>query len=1196
MSWRRILLLTAGLFAVLLVATWFVLQRTGAVTGIVRSLLEHRLVAPFRLDRAQADLFGGSLTMYDLALADPTRPGTDLVSADSLQLGVETDPLGNVLAIHEVVVDGPRVDLDLTDDHVPTLPRLLRDTDAPGDLGVEAVTPARLSRGHARVRVDAELPVLEFSQVELVLQRVLGDDGGVDRRRGALRGSARCDNLAVDVELLGEIDLVAERVRLQAKIGELVVDASFLRRLMPLLRTQLRDDVASGKLQELTLQIDLPLGATGEPIAESSFAFTDVDCTMPELPVPLRGASVRGTVSTRDGGTAKFTGQRLLANGDTQVVAKISDFFNHPRLEVRGTGHNVVIDQTVRTALGCFRAGQAVVDGLRPTTGTADFDLYLRAIGTPDEVVDLDLQLHGVALAYHGFGAEATRVAFPLPIVDAQGRVHLRDDVVSIEEVTAHVAPEAGGGEMTMSGRVDPGGDRGPERVSVDLQAPQLHFTPALRAAFARLVRDDGDLYDQFMPRGAAAVRLQVRPAEDGSSSWQVVVEPLGADARWQGFPLPLRDVRGQIVARPEGLTVDLAAAYGSARATVRGRMMAPPDQPGAIAQGTIDLRIAATNAPLDDEMHAASVALAPPVETVWKDLAPTGTASATLHVRRGDAASPLVYDLALNLLDVQALPRSFPMPVTHAHGDVFVHGRGNEVEVHVDAIRGLQQEKAGAGAEFAVVGTIDSDSDGYFENLTAVVRDLDLDAELGRTLENTGAVGRGTWDVLRPSGRVDLVCRQETENDKETRHYTVLLRGVRSDAEMLPRAATDVTGELTVEEGVLRFQDLRARMGDALVTCSSGYVGPSAEPTKTEVAFTVSAERFALDDTFARLFVGPMRQAVLERQLRGAMNINGLHLRFVLPGDGSDTPIETILQGQIEALDVELVLGTRLQQVNGVVTLDESRVTRDGGTLLGNVTKGSLHLFGHPCVDAQAEFTADAERFVLRDLSLGLHGGRVQGRTPTGDSLVYELAKTADGQGRLATDLEVSGVSLREFLLHCGMVGAPYHGTVQGWIELRRLDGYDFVDMAASGSLRILDGNLGTVPLFTSIYALMDERNRPRFESLSVNFDVGDRNLELRDLALRSPLIAVHGGGSMSMAGYLDIVLTTDSFLGGGADMLLLPPVIQMITSNLVRFHLYGYLRDLHAEQRWFAQRDPRRRRLTPVPPQLEKTRRPDF
>lgn len=1195
MSWRRILLLTACLFATLIGATWFVLQRSGAATGLVRSVLERVLATGFRLERAQIDLFGGNLVLEDLAVDDPTRRGRSLFAADSLQLGVETDPLGNVLAIHEIAVDGLHVDIDLTADHTPSLGLLLRDADPSGDAGIAAVTPARISRGFARVRVDSELPALDFSNVDLVLQRVRGDDGVVDRMRGVLRGSARCDNLDVAVDLLGDVDLVAQRVRLQAKIADLVVDAAFLRRLLPLLRTELRDDVASGHLQELLLQIDLPLGPTNDAVAGASFTFTEVNCAMPELPVPLRSADVRGTLSTRDGGTAKFTGSKLLQNGETEVVAKITDFFSSPRLEVRGKGRGIVIDQTVRTALSSFPAGKAVVDGLRPTTGTADFDLYLRAIGTDEEVVDLDLQLHGVALAYHGFGPPETRVAFPLPIVDAKGRVHLRDDVVSIEDVTAMLAPEAGGGEITMAGRVDPG-SAGPERVSVDLQAPSLRFTPALRAAFAQLVRDEGALYDTFRPQGAAAVRLRVRPTEDLASSWQVVVEPLGAEGRWQGFPLPLRDIKGRITARAEGLQVELEAAYGSARASVRGRMTAPPDRPGELAGGGLDLRIAADDVPLDDELHAASVALTPQIERVWTDLAPTGTADATLHVRRATADTPMVYDLTMALDDVRALPRSFPMPVTHAHGDVFVHGRGQDLEVHVDALRGWLQERPDRKAEFAVVGTIRSGDDGYAEDLTAVVRDLDLDAELGATLEATGAVGKGTWGVLLPSGRVDLVCRQETDGATEDRHYTVLLRSVRSDAEMLPRAATDVTGELQVEDGVLRFQDLRARMGDALVTCGGGYVGPSEQPSKTEVAFTVGAERFTLDDTFARLFIGPMRRAVLERQLRGAININGLSLRFILPNDGSDTPIETVLQGQVEALDVELLLGTRLQQVNGVVTIDESRVTRDGGTIRGNLTKGSLSLFGHPCADAQAEFTVDAERFVLRDLGLSLHGGRVQNRTPGGESLVYELAKTPDGQGRLAADLEITGVSLREFLQHCGMANAPYHGTAQGWIDLRRLDGYDFVDMEASGALQVVDGNLGTVPLFTAIYALMAERNRPRFESMTVRFDVAGRRLQLRDLALRSPLIAVHGGGEMSMEGYLDVVLTTDSFLGGGADMLLLPPVIQMITSNLVRFHLFGHVRDLHAEQRWFAQRDPRRQQLQPVPPRLEKTRRPDF
>ncbi len=55
-------------------------------------------------------------------------------------------------------------------------------------------------------------------------------------------------------------------------------------------------------------------------------------------------------------------------------------------------------------------------------------------------------------------------------------------------------------------------------------------------------------------------------------------------------------------------------------------------------------------------------------------------------------------------------------------------------------------------------------------------------------------------------------------------------------------------------------------------------------------------------------------------------------------------------------------------------------------------------------------------------------------------------------------------------------------------------------------------------------------------------------------------------------------------------------PPVIQMITSNLVRFHLFGHLRDLQAEQRSFAERNPRRQPLLPVAPRIERPLRRDF
>jgi hypothetical protein len=786
-------------------------------------------------------------------------------------------------------------------------------------------------------------------------------------------------------------------------------------------------------------------------------------------------------------------------------------------------------------------------------------------------------------------------VRFPLPIVGARGHVQLRDDVVSIEDVHGQIAPEAGGGEVSMSGRVDPHGS-GVDQVSIDLEAHPLAFTPALRAAVSELVHDQGELYDRFQPTGAAAVRLRVRPRSDPDGDWQVRIEPLGAEMTWAGFPLPLPNLTGSVRARPEGLDLDLAARRDGASVQVQGMLHAPPEHPGSFTTGGVDVRVRADAVPIDAYLRGAATHLSPQLQTVFDELSPTGTCSADLTVHRDRGDDEFVYDLALQLAGGTALPKALPMLVTALHGDVFVHGIGQQTEVQVDTVRGHLQERDGHAAELAVIGTVHTGPT-YAEDLTAAVRFLELDPELGRVLEAGGQVGKGTWSVLVPSGKVDVVCRQFREGKVPPQHtYTVLMRDVRSDAEMLPQPATEITGELDVTASALAFHDLRARVGKSLVTCSSGRVGPADDGVRTKVEFSVSAERFPLDDNFSHLFLGPLRQAVVERQLHGAINVNGLSLQFLLPAEGTEQPIETILQGNVEALGVEVLLGTRLAGINGVVRLDESHVTRDGGTLRGNMTRGSFSILGHPCLDAQADFVADADRFVLRDLAFQMHGGKISTRPGAPESLVYVLAKNALDPGRLSTDLEIQGLSLSEFLHDSGFVDAPYSGTVNGWIRLNELRGTDLVHVDAAGELKVVDGNLGTVPLFTSIYALMAEVNRPRFDGMSVKFQVKDRVLALNDLVVGSPLVSVRGEGTMTMEGYLYIVLTTGDFFGGDADPVFIPWLLKLVTSNLVRFHLFGYLRDLHAEKRWIAQHNPRRQRLMPVAPRMDRPRRPDF
>jgi len=85
MSWRRILLF-ALLFATLLsTATLVVLQRVKAPTAMLRRMLADRLAAPFTLEGSSISATHGAVALHGLRIADPTRPGTNLVQIKHLQ-------------------------------------------------------------------------------------------------------------------------------------------------------------------------------------------------------------------------------------------------------------------------------------------------------------------------------------------------------------------------------------------------------------------------------------------------------------------------------------------------------------------------------------------------------------------------------------------------------------------------------------------------------------------------------------------------------------------------------------------------------------------------------------------------------------------------------------------------------------------------------------------------------------------------------------------------------------------------------------------------------------------------------------------------------------------------------------------------------------------------------------------------------
>jgi hypothetical protein len=225
--------------------------------------------------------------------------------------------------------------------------------------------------------------------------------------------------------------------------------------------------------------------------------------------------------------------------------------------------------------------------------------------------------------------------------------VRLRDDVVLIEDVTASIAEDAGGGTVRLVGRVETLRPAG-EDTSIDLHADSVAFCDHLRTALNALLHDDGELYDRFAPEGRAEVDLQIRPQRSLPGGWSVEVRPDAASMHWAGLPYRLEELRGAVVVRADSAGFDLAGVHTGGALSMRGRIPIELEHPeeGVGFEAVIELQ----RLPVDGDLRAAVAVLAPEIDAPWQAAAPRGRLGGHVKVWRPQPGDPLFHDVRLDL------------------------------------------------------------------------------------------------------------------------------------------------------------------------------------------------------------------------------------------------------------------------------------------------------------------------------------------------------------------------------------------------------------------------------------------------------------------------------------------------------------------------------------------------------------------
>ncbi len=546
----------------------------------------------------------------------------------------------------------------------------------------------------------------------------------------------------------------------------------------------------------------------------------------------------------------------------------------------------------------------------------------------------------------------------PLRLTSLNGKLIAREGRVSIESLTGRLLDA----DLSVDGGVDlrpPSGMTDDDRrVDLRVGIDGLGVGPEL---VAHLPSHLGEIQRRFAIHARVGATVHVRgrterPTVDarlvlteGRASYEGGIHP-DTGARF-GFPWQVTDLEGTVEVTGTRVDIDATGRHGPARVTVQGMTDLTADR-----RVITDIRIGATDVPLDDDLKSAFLENGEALFARWR---PDGVAE-RIDVRvvqdpDVDALGEAATDVDLEF-DGRATfhPSLLPADLAVSSGTVRVHQPVVDGQ-RIDTVTLQGVEAAGDGFTITANGAVTTDAAGTRDDLH-----LGLSGSANETLmtalQASPDVPKGTKRALRllqPRGplRAEVLLRGDATVREDS--VTVTLDGVSvAGWDGIPLALSDARGTVGLDGETLTVTGLTARaLGDARIRIDGTLDGLASESIVPRLVIAATDAplgarlRTALgtlgdplapfwdevrpgDDAFADidLIVGPDDQAAGPidarlRRIRGGLNLQGFAL---VAEDGTarfaDGLVETDLVGRIGDAAVTIA-GGRLDTRSGDAT-----------------------------------------------------------------------------------------------------------------------------------------------------------------------------------------------------------------------------------------------------------------------------------
>jgi hypothetical protein len=1181
---RRIILLFLAFLAVLSGSTYYFLFRAGAATSFIQDLIGksiHRRL--FELESAEIDFAEGRLTLHGFQLSNPTAGGqlSKLLSVRRVNVDVETNPTGELGTIRQVELHGLEAHVSLDKDQAPDFGQIFRQAKLASSGTREMATPViTVTDSRIRLRAVPDRPSILFEGLALRI-RPVSNRPGIVQMTGSMR-SPRGHKITIQ----GDGDLGSQNFRTVLTVEEFPIIAEQAAVFQAGAQRFLDAAKVKGRIKNAKVWVDYQNHREGTPLhSGASLEFHDLDMALPQLPYPITKASGKVFAESQNGGKVRFEFRHQSPTGNITATGKLSQPLEATRyLDVQVGLEDIAINEVLLAAIdkGKVKSLRDIKAAFEPVGGRINAEVHLSNKAPASRLqASANATFEGLRTSFQGFpNSSGKTIGFPYPMQNVAGKVAIRPGSVSIESMTA---TDSKGAKISMQGTVTGLGKGVPPTIALDIDGRGLAFSESLKQALRHSANNAVLIYEDYAPSGEADLNVELRGAgKDLQYSIQLL--PKSAAIQYAKFPLPVEDVTGALTITKGHTQLDLHGTHGDAKISAKGRFLS--SQASASSGSQSKLSIQTSGLSFSPRVYQAANTFDSAVGDLWRDLNPTGTFDSQINLWRKPEEADFHYDAQLHLRDTSVAFAPIPLPFESLTGDLFFHGVGTTFRCDISPIRAhIPNGSEQAPAALLIQGSILGIGATLSADVTAVIKRLRLTDQLGKALQKAGAVTEQLWDSLGIDGFADVTARIERKKGQRntSKQFDIELRDVSSNAPAIPGKARGLHGKLHVDGDRAWFTSIEGMIDETKISIRDGEI--KRQNGQTTVGFTVSADSFPIDKRLANALHGPARKAYLDRQFSGQVNLDQVQIMLRVPDQG--TSVESEFQGKIEAKDLFMDVGIpgsqSLKHLTGTLTITKGFANTKTARMSGTVSNARFELSNHQIHHINSKFTINPSRLVLNELTFQTAGGTIRGgSSPESPSFEYRFTE----RGKIFAYLNYEDLRLRELLKDEALAHSKVRGTCFGQVIIHELTGGDFLDMRARGYIGVHDGRLGTVPLFSAIYKHIREDKRPQFTKGRAEFTVKEGKILLQKFNVRSNLIKVEGQGSLNMDGYMDINLNVPRVFGSTTNILILPPLLNQVFAKIVRFKVYGYIRNPKIEHLMPFSKGFARQSLAPIPP----------